>query len=92
MKNYQDVFDAYPGIQMIYIVNGQPFIDRKHANNHARTVKKKVQIISRESLETPAEEPKPEVTTGAVKTGEKDTKKEAPAAAKTKAPAKTTKK
>ena len=53
----KDVFDAYPKVDTIYVVEGMPFFDKVHAQNHAGGDLKKVQIVTREEAELAAAEP-----------------------------------
>jgi hypothetical protein len=44
MKN---VFQSYPDLDTIYVVNGMPFLTEREADNYALKVKAKVEIVKR---------------------------------------------
>lgn len=45
----KDVFDAYPHINTLYIVDGMPFLEQGSANNHAKVTGKEIKIVERAS-------------------------------------------
>ena len=48
MKNqFEGVFEAHPDADKIFVVNDQPFLDEREAENYARGVKAKVEPLSR---------------------------------------------
>lgn len=47
MNNYQNVFDCYPEVQSIYVVDGMPFLNASHAQSHAIATGKPVETVRR---------------------------------------------
>lgn len=54
---FQSVFDAHPDVQTLFVVSGQPFIDRKHADNYAKSVKGAVKVVNRPKPDPEGEAP-----------------------------------
>lgn len=52
----KDVFDAYPKVDKIYVVDGMPFFTELEALNHAGGKLEKVQTVTREDAEAAAAE------------------------------------
>ncbi|MEO0625562.1 MAG: hypothetical protein AAFY91_01140 [Bacteroidota bacterium] len=46
-NNFNGVFDAHPKVDQIYVCNGMPFIEEKHATNHSRTTGEDVEVVKR---------------------------------------------
>jgi hypothetical protein len=46
-KDWAEVFEAYPKATQIFVCDGQPFLTKSAAGNHARTVGKDVETINR---------------------------------------------
>lgn len=47
MKDFQNVFANHPDAEQIFVVNGMPFLKRTHADSHARTTGKPVEVVAR---------------------------------------------
>lgn len=52
MSKYNTVFECYPGVDEIYVVNEMPFIERKEADKYAKSVSASVQVIARKSAKS----------------------------------------
>jgi hypothetical protein len=46
---YGDVFKAHPTTKVIFVVDGQPFLEEAQAKNFARGTKQEVETIERPS-------------------------------------------
>lgn len=56
-KSWNDVFASYPDVDTLYIVEGQPFIERKLAANHSRTTGKGIIEVKRPQAKPAKEAP-----------------------------------
>lgn len=48
---FKNVFAAHPKAKEIYVVKGQPFVNKRYAENYAAEVKAEVETINRPSEE-----------------------------------------
>lgn len=46
-NNWNNVFEAYPEVDEIYVVDDMPFLEEGHADGHSNTTKKPVQKFKR---------------------------------------------
>ena len=46
---FKSVFDCYPDADKLFVVGDMPFLKAGEAENHAKTVQGKVEIVTRES-------------------------------------------
>ena len=49
--NWQTVFDNYPSVNEIFVVDGMPFLKAEHAQAHSITTGQAVQSVQREKPE-----------------------------------------
>lgn len=47
MKDWTTVFECYPTVNLIYVVNGMPFLERGQADVHAKHTGKPVETVER---------------------------------------------
>lgn len=90
-KDWADVFAAYPDVEMIYVCDGQPFVEHSQALSHQRSLNKvrtvKVEIERVEHPEVIAKR-KAQAEAKAKAEAEAKAKEEAEAKAKAEAEAK----
>jgi membrane protein involved in colicin uptake len=94
-KDWADVFAAYPDVEMIYVCDGQPFVEHSQALSHQRSLNKvrtvKVEIERVEHPDVIAKrkaQAKAEAEAKAKEEAEAKAKEEAEAKAKAEAEAK----
>ena len=46
-KNWKEVFDVYPDAKEIFVCDGQPFVEKRLADNHSRTINEPVETVAR---------------------------------------------
>jgi hypothetical protein len=51
MDNFNAVFECHPDVDRIFVVDGMPFLQASHAQAHANTTKKQIQVIDRKAAE-----------------------------------------
>lgn len=45
--NFDSVFECYPGVNEIYVVDGMPFLDPSQASSHANSTGKPMSVVKR---------------------------------------------
>jgi hypothetical protein len=86
--NWQNVFDCYPDTDLIYVVDGMPFVQRGQAEGHSKTTGKPVEVVEREKPKAKNPEvPKQAAPKASAERGKKSDKKRAAEKADTGQPA-----
>jgi hypothetical protein len=55
-NNWKNVFDAYPEVDEIFVVDDMPFLEKGHAEGHSNTTKKPVKTFRRADLKNTTKE------------------------------------